>query len=188
MKKLLTKIVLSLILIINLANTTYAANELCFDEDETCDGVPCIITIVEEPFSSKEGTKGDAYQVRTCTRVVTTTGNKSSQEVLESCPGVSEEENTTITCSEINVILSKPGTSMITGYIGSLYRWGASIGGLIAVAVIIISGVQIALSAGDSQVIDEAKGRIIKSLSGLALLFLASALLYTVNPTFFTLS
>ena len=83
------------------------------------------------------------------------------------------------------VILSKGGTSLITGYISTIYTWGATVAGIISVLVIILSGIQLSASAGDSQAVEGAKNRIIKSLLGLAVLLLSGVILYTINPNFF---
>ena len=96
--------------------------------------------------------------------------------------------DTVYSCKEIQIILSKSGTLVMYTYINYIYKWAATIVGLIAVMVMIFSGIQIATSGGDTEVLSSAKARIIKSLSGIAVLFLSGLILYTVNPTFFTLS
>ena len=83
-------------------------------------------------------------------------------------------------------ILAKGGTSFIEAYIGLIYRWAAGLVGLIAVAVIIISSIQISFAGGETEAVNKAKGRIIKSIAGIAVLFLSGLILYTTNPTFFT--
>ncbi|MBL4694283.1 hypothetical protein JKY72_02840 [Candidatus Gracilibacteria bacterium] len=88
-------------------------------------------------------------------------------------------------CNEIQIILSKGGTTLIEGYIGMIYRWGARMAGIIAVLVIVISGIQLSVSAGDDQAVTSAKERIIRSLAGLAVLFLAGLILNTINPNFY---
>jgi hypothetical protein len=90
-------------------------------------------------------------------------------------------------CKEVQVILTKGGSSAIYGYINMIYRWGASLVGIIAVTVITVSGIQISASGGDSEAISSAKKRIIQSIVGLLVLFLSSLILYTINPTFFTM-
>ncbi len=90
-------------------------------------------------------------------------------------------------CRELQMLLSQSGTIVIFFYINTIYRWAATIVGLISVMVMIFSGIQISTSGGDTEVLSSAKGRIVKSLSGLAVLFLSGLILYTVNPTFFTL-
>ena len=57
---------------------------------------------------------------------------------------------------------------------------------MIAVLIMVISGIQISAAAGDQQAVTNAKNRIVQSLGGLALLFLSGIVLYTINPTFFT--
>ena len=42
------------------------------------------------------------------------------------------------------------------------------------------------LAGGDTQAVENAKSRIVKSLSGIVVLFLSGLILYTINPTFFT--
>lgn len=82
------------------------------------------------------------------------------------------------------VMSEEGGTSFLMQYASLLYKWIAGIIGFIAVLMIVISGFQITVSGViDTQA--EAKERIYKAFAGLALLFLTSLILYTVNPTFF---
>ncbi len=90
-------------------------------------------------------------------------------------------------CKEVQVILTKGGASAIYGYINMIYRWGASLVGIIAVTIIVGSGIQISASGGDQEAIGSAKKRIIQSIVGIIVLFLSSLILYTINPTFFTM-
>jgi hypothetical protein len=81
------------------------------------------------------------------------------------------------------------GVYLLQMYASILYRYLAGVLGFVTVAMIIISGIQIITSASrGSEAVSAAKDRIEHSLMGLALLFLTALLLYTVNPTFFTLS
>lgn len=100
----------------------------------------------------------------------------------------SEEDdfNVAYSCREIQVLKTTGGTSLIYTYIGMIYRWGASVVGIVAVLVIVISGIQISASGGDPEAINKSKTRIIQSLSGIAILFLSGIILYTINPDFFT--
>ncbi len=91
----------------------------------------------------------------------------------------------TYSCKQVQVLLSRGGTSLLEGYISQIYKFGASIVGIIAVLVMVISGIQISASGGDTEAVNEAKTRIIKSISGIALLFLSGLILYTINPNFF---
>jgi type IV secretion system pilin len=160
-----------------------------------------VITYIEEPFGepSKNQSNEEPYIVKRCVRNTWVSKDKglSVTQMLDECMG--EEKGPTdwnpstnkgdkLYCQEVYAIISDGGTAMISGYIGMLYRWGASIVGLIAVLVIVISGMQIATAGGDSQAIEEAKGRILGSIGGIVVLFLSGLILYTVNPNFFTLS
>lgn len=93
--------------------------------------------------------------------------------------------NVRYSCKTVQALISKGGTSLIYGYIGMIYRWAAGIVGIIAVLVIILSGIQLSASGGDSEATTAAKNRIIQSLAGIAVLFLSGLILYTINPNFF---
>ncbi|MFA7685389.1 MAG: pilin [Candidatus Gracilibacteria bacterium] len=204
MKNLFTKLALFIFISIMLAMPLQAFAELndCISDENKKN---FIIKIVEEAFgdptNSDNIVKNDkSYQSITCCRktdIATTVDGPSSVANLNRGPcgkcepteieGPPNPDTTlTATCEEVMVILSTGGTSMIEGYIASIYTWAASIVGLIAVTVIIISGIQIAVSGGDTQAVDSGKNRIIKSISGLAVLFLSGLILYTINPNFFT--
>src|SRR3989339_749977 len=88
-------------------------------------------------------------------------------------------------CIPIQILVSTSGVNLLKFYVLQLYIWAASIVGIIAVLIIVISGIQIAASGGSDQ-ISSAKTRITQSLAGLAILFLSALILYTINPTFFT--
>ncbi|MEK7524031.1 MAG: pilin [Patescibacteria group bacterium] len=89
-------------------------------------------------------------------------------------------------CSALNRISDYSGAGLVAQYISVLYKWAASVVGIIAVLVITFSGIQIATAGGDSAKLDSAKNRIAQSLAGLAILFLSGLILYTINPGFFT--
>lgn len=91
-----------------------------------------------------------------------------------------------ITYNPVQVFVSKSGVDMLYLYIGAIYRWGASIIGVIAVLVIVISGIQISAAGGEQAAVTSAKTRITQSLIGIVVLFLSGIILYTINPTFFT--
>ena len=78
------------------------------------------------------------------------------------------------------------GVELVGNYISLIYKYGASIIGIIAVLVIVISGVQIILGGVDSEMVTEAKNRIFQAILSIILLFLSAAILYTINPGFFT--
>ena len=171
-----------------------------------------LITIIEEPLSlNTTGEPGKEYQTRICyrntfvywggkdhkkkytiTKLVAGGKNPTGASTADTgCSSAAEELlgktdfKPSFTCSPVQVTLSKGGTSQIEGFIKQIYTFAASLVGIIAVAVIIISGIQISLSGGDSEGLTQAKDRIIKSLTGIAVLFLSGLILYTINPTFF---
>jgi len=100
---------------------------------------------------------------------------------LSACTEHSEEGD----CRPIQLLVSTSGINLLKFYVLQVYVWGAGIVGIIAVLVIVVSGIQIAASGGEEQ-LTSARTRIIQSLSGLAILFLSGLILYTINPTFFT--
>jgi hypothetical protein len=89
------------------------------------------------------------------------------------------------TCEKVQIIVSDAGMGLLYAYIGMVYKWAASIVGVVAILIIVIGGIQISAAGGDPSAVDEAKGRIFKAISGLALLFLSGLLLNFINPTFF---
>ena len=170
-----------------------------------------LITIIEEPLDTSDNSNedhsiGPDYKTEICYRVyysyMAKRGSSYEQKVFtaisKKCPTTikptSQEMESVkdkgrgviFTCNPVQVIFSRAGTTLIQGYIGTIYRWAAGLVGILSVTVIIISGIQISVAGGDTQAIDDAKGRIVKSLAGLAVLFLSGLILYTINPTFFT--
>lgn len=171
----------------------------CISKD---DKAAKVTTIIEEPLSTDPeqfGTK-EEFEVRSCLRI---SGSCKDEGGALQSPSAFIKGNSapagvecgkistgpgdwSIYCKEVMALLSTGGPTMIKGFISMIYKWSASIVGLIAVLVIVISGIQISASGGDSGKIDEAKGRILKSIGGLAVLFLSGIILYTINPNFFT--
>lgn len=90
-----------------------------------------------------------------------------------------------VRCSLLNRISSDSGVGLFAQYVGALYRWAAGVVGIVAVLVMVFSGVQISMAGGDSAKLDSAKNRIMQSIIGLAILFLSGLILYTINPGFF---
>lgn len=163
------------------------------------------VTIIEEPLTLTESetktANGDNFESRICYRnYLSFTPNKGrKEETITTLSRICSESiksdkfagekykkiNTKYTCQTVQVLLSKGGTTMIESYIGLMYKWSVGIAGIIAVVVIIFSGIQISASGSDNDGITEAKKRIGKSLLGLAILLLSGLILYTVNPNFF---
>ena len=166
-----------------------------------------LVIIREEPLSLKDDDSDPDYKTRICYRNTfvywadTDYKKKYTLDALIrgkdgdsgcSAAAIEAEEDFGATnfkarfsCSPVQVTLSKGGTSQIEGFINEIYTFAAGIVGIIAVAVIIISGIQISLGGGDTEATTGAKDRIIKSLTGIAILFLSGLILYTINPTFF---
>ena len=125
-----------------------------------------------------------AYKGVCCTKA---TGEKCSEygyvytDNVTDCEQYSESDD----CHPVQLLVSTSGINLLKFYILQVYIWAASVVGIIAVLVIVISGVQIAASGGEEQ-LTSARTRIMQSLAGLALLFLSGLILYTINPTFFT--
>ena len=180
-----------------LSITDMRENPCIFDDDANN-----IIVIVEEPLET-ELTNTDATKVRICTRntFCVKRDEKKEQECItylngkDGKPFCSGEANNYIKenpgkaslyCQPVQVFLSSTGTDLLFVYISTIYKWAASVIGIIAVLVIVISGIQISASAGDQQAVTNAKNRIVQTLGGLALLFLSAIILYTINPNFFT--
>lgn len=95
-------------------------------------------------------------------------------------------EEATYSCTIQWRISGSSGADIFGQYVSAIYKWVTSVVGIFAVLIITFSGVQISMAGGDSAVIDKAKNRIMQSLMGLAVLFLAALILYTINPSFFT--
>ncbi len=91
------------------------------------------------------------------------------------------------TCEIVQVYVSSSGTNLLYNYIGQIYRYVAEIGGLIAVFIMIFSGIQIASAGANPDSLNKAKARITRSILGLILLFLSAIILYAINPNFFIL-
>lgn len=172
----------------------------------TCTDANNIIAVVEEPLET-ELTETDQKTVRTCTRntfcvereegkemkcVTYLNATKSGDDYKPFCSDDAQKHieanpgKASLYCQPVQVFLSSTGTDLLFIYISTIYRWAASVIGIIAVLVVVISGIQISAAAGDQQAVTNAKNRIIQSLGGLALLFLSAIILYTINPTFFT--
>jgi len=185
---------------------------ITLDEENSDEGY--IITFIEEPLDIQNDSSDD-FIYRSCFRntlqfTLPKNGNDAAKVVNDTFLSRAPEGSTNgcsqkaldlmnnqtdvdqykvkYACKEIQAILSKGGTALIYGYIGMIYKWGASMVGVVAVTVIILSGIQISASGGDPEAISKSKTRIIQSLAGIAVLFLSGLILNTINPNFFTLS
>lgn len=89
-----------------------------------------------------------------------------------------------VSCTTKYRIVGTGGVDIFSKYVGFLYKWAAGIVGIIAVLTIVYNGIIISTSGSGETT--ESKERIMQSLAGIAILFLAGLILYTINPTFFT--
>ena len=74
---------------------------------------------------------------------------------------------------------------LLYNYLGLIYKFMSGIIVAFVVLMSIIGGIEMITSAGEEQQVTKAKERIKKALIGMVLWFLASLVLYTINPTFF---
>lgn len=126
----------------------------------------------------------------------TGTGTSSTQQVMRKCysdyqptsnctPSSDTTGPTVTNCKRVGIFYAQSGAELLYVYIGAIYRWAASIIGIICVFITIWGGIEIATAGDQSGKIDEAKKRIMSSLTGLVLLFMSAIILYTINPNFF---
>lgn len=85
-----------------------------------------------------------------------------------------------------SAVTGSSGVILIKNYIGLIYRYAASLIGIICVLIIVVSGVQIMTGGLSSEGVNQAKERIYQALFSLILLFCTAMLLRTLNPGFFT--
>ncbi|MFH1218657.1 MAG: pilin [Candidatus Peregrinibacteria bacterium] len=185
-----------------LSKLKVAQDNPCISNDKNSKDREYAYVIIEEPLNLEtSGTPGtDNTLNRVCFRneiaFLVAGRHYSATAFSQECAQVIKdnaftddeikEYNISYSCKPVQVILSKGGASLLTAYLSTIYKWAAGLVGLIAVVVITISGIQISAAGGDTQAIENSKNRIIKSISGIVILFLSGLILYTINPTFFT--
>jgi len=74
---------------------------------------------------------------------------------------------------------------LLYNYLGLVYAYMSGLIVGIAVLFVVIGGIQMSTSGGDTAKFDAGKSRITKAIVGIILWFTASLILYTINPTFF---
>lgn len=139
--------------------------------------------ILEEPLGGPDAN----YCFRVCNKVISGTTSKTRVCELKSvCEGggALNEGSGNINCQRVQIIQATGGVDLLNKYVRMIYLWSAGTIGIISVLIMVVSGIEIMIT-GSSGSIDEAKGRIMKSLAGLIILFLSGLILYTINPTFF---
>lgn len=70
----------------------------------------------------------------------------------------------------------------LSTYLESLFVFGISIAGILAVLMIVIGGIQYMTAYGNPGKVGDAKNRIYQALLGLLLAISAWLILYTINP------
>lgn len=162
----------------------YGEGSLCVTTEERQKNS---VSIMEEGFGVSENATGN---VRKCFRATLTKECKEKAKdkepiskdftaIVKTCPSGAS-------CQRVTVLLGQGGVSLIQTYVGMIYKWAATMAGIVCVLIIIVSGIQIAASGGDTSGIDAARKRITQSLLALAVLFLSAGILYLINPNFFT--
>jgi hypothetical protein len=149
------------------------------------------VTFLDQPLSSKNNvliaeecvpgnSSGDrAY---TCTQKVTCKCEPRFPDISSTDP----DEQKSITCRRVQFIVYKTGQELAGKYVNMIYRWVASIVGIVAVIYIIVNGIIISAAQNDSGQVTAAKDRIVQSLIAMVVLLCASLILYAINPNFFT--
>jgi len=84
-----------------------------------------------------------------------------------------------------NEITGRTGMELTKNYIALIYKYGASLIGIICVLLIVFSGIQIITGGADAENVTQAKTRIFNSLLSLILLFMSAMILKSINPGFF---
>jgi hypothetical protein len=79
------------------------------------------------------------------------------------------------------------GGDILSNYAKYIYRFLAGTVGLLSVLMLVVGGIQISMAGASQEGVQGGKDRIYGALAGLTILFLASLILYTINPNFFKL-
>ncbi len=153
-----------------------------------------IVTVLEEQFDDPTST-ADTIQSLRCIRKTECTEGAPVEGSTETEPGecrstyVGPGECTpsdTVLCQTVQVLIAQSGLELLFTYIGLIYRWLASVIGIVAVFYIVYGGIKISTAGDNTAAVDEAKTKIIQAIAGLVLLFISAIVLYTINPNFFT--
>jgi hypothetical protein len=143
-----------------------------------------------EVGTEKDGKTPKTQLLRQCVTTITTdspancTTNAKIAEQVAKAPV--ENEFYTI-CEPIMVYVSQAGTELLYYYMGQIYKYMATLGGLIAVLALIVAGIMRSTAGDNTTQITEANKIITKCISGLVVLFLSAIILYTINPNFFVI-
>jgi hypothetical protein len=181
---LITCIITSLLIL--HAQMALAQNAKGINCNEVSTAKTGFYVILEEPIGP------DSENVKTCFRECVFDPEKKMRvcDIVDSCNqkercGDSPSGDCLFSCQRIQVMYAESGTDLINTYVGMIYKWLAGTIGIVAVLIIVFSGISIIMAGGDTAQRDEAKKRIVRALTGLVILFLSGLILYTINPTFF---
>lgn len=111
--------------------------------------------------------------------------DNSTQEIDGISRSTPFNDKTSFSCTIKERISGKSGVDIIAKYVHAVYVWAAGLVGIVSVFTMVYSGIEISMAGGDSAKYESAKNRIVKSIMGLAILFLSGLILYTINPGFF---
>ena len=183
---------------------TYGAYPSCADSPSKCGSTeeiagepltPLNCLFLEEPIGGEPGY--DLYKV-TC---IPTTAPKDKPTGNEAAPGkiickyelwnggaiVGTNERGPVQA----VLAYEKGKEyqgplgLLYNYLGLIYKFMSGVIVGFVVLISIIGGIKMTISAGNQQEFGKGRQMIQKALIGMALWFLASLILYTINPTFF---
>lgn len=122
------------------------------------------------------------------TATTTTTTTPTSTASASSGPTWYEVKLQEPLSGQASTLTAMNGVDLINQYIKMIYLWMASIVGIIAVLMIVVSGIQIIFGGASPELVSDAKTRVLQSLLSLILLFTTALILKTVNPGFFAYS
>lgn len=187
-----------MMLVVNMAPLANAQQINCQQLNDPKATKGLVISIVEEQFGEAKSPVPNT-QVLRCARKTTCKveqkpkpGGKEGETVdvnvcesqyvdTSACsPGATE------VCQTVDAFIAKSGIDLLFTYLNAIYRWSASVIGIVSVFYLVYGGIKIATAGDNTAAIDEAKTKIIQSIAGLVLLFLSAVILYTINPNFFT--
>ncbi len=170
--------------------TSFAQNRSDFEENgiSTSKCIRVYVKLNEEgKWTSCDKEKDDGCRLRFCNSVSSVDEGGTEFWNKKQCNKycVSFQEAIPIGDKEVRSISANSGTDLALNYVSMIYKFGASILGIFAVLVIVISGIQIIAGGISEEGISAAKGRILQALLSLALLFSSALILRTINPDFF---
>jgi hypothetical protein len=146
---------------------------------------PINCTFIEEPIGGEMGY--DMFKV-TCGIKDTATDKYVCTYVLWHGEAIISKDERVVQA----LLVYEPGKEyqgpfgLLYNYIGVVYKFLSGIIVAFVILVSIIGGIEMTTSGGDQEKFKKGRERIQKALVGMVLWFLASLVLYTINPTFFS--